>query len=58
MRYVPRDEDPRDYRVAFEKIERQLGFVPRYTVKDGIEEMIALVSSGVLGDPRSVVYSN
>ena len=58
VRYVPRDEDPRDYRVAFEKIERQLGFVPRYTVKDGIEEMIALVSSGVLGDPRSAVYSN
>jgi nucleoside-diphosphate-sugar epimerase len=58
VRYVPKDEDPRDYRVAFEKIGQRLGFEARYSVQDGIDEMISLVSSGILGDPRSTVYSN
>ena len=35
--------DPRDYRVSFEKIRRTLGFVPAFTVAQGIAEVAAAV---------------
>jgi len=31
--------DPRNYRVSFEKIRRVIGFVPEYTVRDGVREV-------------------
>ena len=34
--YVHRDEDPRDYRVAFGKVHEQLGFEPSMRVPDGV----------------------
>ena len=40
VRYVHRDEDPRDYKVSFEKIRRELGFVPEMRVPDGIDEIV------------------
>ena len=38
IKYVEKDEDPRDYRVSFEKIEKELGFSITYKVSDGISE--------------------
>jgi nucleoside-diphosphate-sugar epimerase len=35
--------DPRDYRVSFEKIRRATGFVPEYSVEDGIREVATAV---------------
>ena len=39
--YVHRDEDPRDYKVSFDKIRAELGFETLMTVPDGIAEIIA-----------------
>jgi nucleoside-diphosphate-sugar epimerase len=58
VRYVRKEEDPRDYRVAFEKIDATLGFRPSYTVGDGIDEIMALVQSGILAEPAAQVYRN
>jgi nucleoside-diphosphate-sugar epimerase len=58
VRYVHKDEDPRDYRVAFEKIDLTLGYRPRYTVGDGIDEIMALLRSGIVDDPAAGVYRN
>jgi nucleoside-diphosphate-sugar epimerase len=58
VRRVHRDEDPRDYRVAFDKIHRQLGFEPRMRVADGIDEVLGLLESGALEDPFAPRYSN
>ena len=58
IRYVHKDEDPRDYRVAFEKIDVALGYRPRYTVGDGIDEVMALIRSGILEEPAAEVYRN
>jgi nucleoside-diphosphate-sugar epimerase len=58
VRYVHKDEDPRDYRVAFEKIDMTLGYRPRYTVGDGIDEVMALLRSGILDEPAARVYRN
>jgi len=39
VKYVPKNEDPRDYRVSFEKIQKTLGFKISKTVPDGILEI-------------------
>ena len=58
VEFVHRDEDPRDYRVSFAKIERELGFHTTRTVDDGIREVAALVTSGVIKDFADARYRN
>jgi nucleoside-diphosphate-sugar epimerase len=58
VRYVHRDEDPRDYRVSFERIAGELGFVPRMRVPDGIREVIDGLEAQRFGDPFSPAHSN
>jgi nucleoside-diphosphate-sugar epimerase len=58
IRYVKRDEDPRDYRVDFSKIRNVLGFAITKRVPDGIREVRALLEDGLLSDPRSPTYCN
>jgi nucleoside-diphosphate-sugar epimerase len=58
VEFVHRDEDPRDYRVAFERIRRDLAFAATRTVSDGIGEVASLVKSGVIGDFDDPVYRN
>jgi nucleoside-diphosphate-sugar epimerase len=56
--YVHRDEDPRDYKVSFEKIRAELGFETLMTVPDGIAEVIAALDTGAFGDPFDARYKN
>ncbi len=56
--YVHREEDPRDYKVSFEKIRAQLGFETLMTVPDGIAEIIAALDAGKFGDPFDGRYRN
>jgi nucleoside-diphosphate-sugar epimerase len=56
--YVHRDEDPRDYKVSFDKIRERLGFETLMTVPDGIAEVIAALDEGRFGDPFASVYRN
>ena len=56
--FVHRDEDPRDYRVSFEKFAERTGFRIKRSVEDGIDEVMALVRSGLLDDPYDPVYRN
>jgi nucleoside-diphosphate-sugar epimerase len=51
-------EDPRDYRVSFGKIQSELGFETAYSVPQGIDEVSALVLSGLLSDPFDSRYTN
>jgi len=50
VKYVHKDEDPRDYRVNFDKISTRLGFAITRRVPDGIREMRDLVLSGLYDD--------
>jgi nucleoside-diphosphate-sugar epimerase len=43
-------DDPRNYRVSFEKVRTRLHFVPRMTVGDGIDEIIWAYSQHMLDD--------
>jgi nucleoside-diphosphate-sugar epimerase len=56
--YVKRDEDPRDYKVSFDKIKAELGFETLMTVPDGIAEIIAALDAGAFGDPFDGRYRN
>lgn len=47
---VKTGNDPRSYRVGFEKIATDLGFAPAHHVPDGLDEVLALVRSGVIAD--------
>jgi nucleoside-diphosphate-sugar epimerase len=56
--YVHRDEDPRDYRVDFSRIRDELGFVPWWTVPDGVDELIGALEHGHFEDPDAACYAN
>ncbi len=56
--YVHRDEDPRDYKVSFDKIRAQLDFETLMTVPDGIGEIIAALDASAFGDPFDGRYRN
>jgi nucleoside-diphosphate-sugar epimerase len=56
--FVHRDEDPRDYRVSFEKVKEQLDFTAQWSVEAGIDEVSALLQSGLVGDPFAPQYRN
>ncbi len=58
VEYVHKDEDPRDYRVSFEKVSSTLGFEVERRVANGIDEVVALVNSGLLDDPYASIYRN
>lgn len=58
VRFVHRDEDPRDYKVSFEKVRATLGFAPRFTVPRGIDEVVAALEAERFGDPFAPAHSN
>lgn len=55
---VPREEDPRDYRVSFDKIHRRLGFAVGRRVPDGVREIGWAVVDGVIADPFDRRWTN
>jgi nucleoside-diphosphate-sugar epimerase len=56
--FIHRDEDPRDYKVSFEKIRQALGFEPEMAVPDGIDEVVDALERGIFGDPFASRYRN
>jgi nucleoside-diphosphate-sugar epimerase len=58
VRYVHRDEDPRDYRVAFGKVRSALGFEPSMRVPDGVREVAEGLDAELFGDPWSPRHTN
>lgn len=60
IQYQEQITDPRNYRIDFTKVKIVLGFEPRFTVKEGIQEIIDAIRNHVYDniDPRSNLYSN
>lgn len=52
------DTDPRDYRVSFAKLAKTLGFAPRWTIEQGVKQVIAAMESGTVNDYRDSKHSN
>lgn len=51
-------EDPRNYRVNFDRIEKELGFHTTWTVEQGIDEILEALRSGRIDDYTRSDYSN
>jgi nucleoside-diphosphate-sugar epimerase len=58
VQYVSVADDPRDYRVSFDRIRQVLGFSPLTRVPDGIAELVFAVRHGLFGDLDDPFYSN
>jgi nucleoside-diphosphate-sugar epimerase len=58
VEFVRRDEDPRDYKVSFDKVREKLGFETTMTVPDGIGELIQALDAGEYEDPWDARYRN
>ncbi len=56
--YVHKNEDPRDYRVSFEKIKETLGFTISRRVPDGIREVKRIIEDGLITNPDDPKYRN
>jgi nucleoside-diphosphate-sugar epimerase len=56
--FVHRNEDPRDYKVSFEKIHARLGYEVSMTVPAGIGEVIEALDAGRFPDSFDVRYRN
>lgn len=58
VNYVESNEDPRDYRVNFDKIKNELGYTITKKVPDGVKEIYALVKTGIITDPFEQKFRN
>jgi nucleoside-diphosphate-sugar epimerase len=56
--FVRRDEDPRDYKVSFDKVRAVLGFETEMTVPDGVAEVLNALEQKRFGDPFDGRYRN
>ena len=46
-------DDPRSYHVSSEKIRRELGFAPRRTIRQAVEEIVAAFKAGRIPDAET-----
>jgi nucleoside-diphosphate-sugar epimerase len=56
--YVKKNEDPRDYRVSFEKIKSRLGFTITLKVPDGIRQIKQVIEEKFILNPDDSKYRN
>jgi nucleoside-diphosphate-sugar epimerase len=58
IKYVRKDDDPRDYRVNCDKIKNELGFKISMTVIEGIKEINLAIKENLIQDPEDQRYYN
>ncbi len=58
IKYVVKNEDPRDYRVNCDKIKNELGFEISMTVPDGVKEIKRVIQEKLIQDPEDQKYYN
>ena len=58
--YQAHGSDPRNYRVDFKKIRTRLDFQPRYSVEDGVRELLKALEQNLFADAgaRANFYGN
>lgn len=58
IKFVSKNEDPRDYRVNFDKIKNKLNYKISKTVLQGMEEIFNAIKNNKFPNPYSKNYSN
>ena len=49
-------DDPRSYHISSEKINRELGFIPKRTVKDGVRDLINAFKKGKVPNAMTDIH--
>jgi len=52
------NSDRRNYRVDFSKVEKTVGYTPKWKLEDGITQVITAIRDGVVSDYNLPAYSN
>ena len=52
------EEDPRNYRVSFNKVKNKLGFTCKKSMEEGIIEIKNALEQGLISDYKAAQYSN
>lgn len=50
--------DMRDFHVSYEKIQEKLGFETRFTIEDGVRDVLNALRSGIIDNPKDDRYRN
>ena len=58
IKYVKKEEDPRDYRIKFDKIQKEIGFGISKTVPEGINDILGCLKLGIIDNPDNQRYYN
>jgi len=58
VNYVESSEDPRDYRVNFDKIKDELGYTITKKVPEGVREIYTLLKTGIVTDSFGQKFRN
>ena len=58
IKYIEIKEDPRNYRVNFDKIRSELGFKISLSLKDGIKEVHQAIKNGIISNTEDQNYYN
>ena len=58
VNYVDSSEDPRDYRVNFDKIKNELGYTITKKVPQGVKEIYTLLKTGIVTDSFGQKFRN
>jgi nucleoside-diphosphate-sugar epimerase len=58
VRFVPAADDPRDYRVSFDRIRTTLGFEPAVRVPAGVIELVDALRGRMFGPLDDLSFSN
>jgi len=58
VNFVDSSEDPRDYRVNFDKIKNELGYSITKKVPDGVKEIYTLLKTGIVTDAYAEKFRN
>ena len=53
-----KNADIRDYRVSFERVKKFLSFVPKRSLKQGVNQIVYALKSGVFLHPGDISYDN
>ena len=58
VKYIHKEEDPRDYRAKFNKIKNELGFGISKTFAEGINGILTSIKLGIIENPDDQRYYN
>ena len=50
--------DPRSYQISSEKIKRELGFVPKFSIEDSVRDLYKAFKAGKIPNPDDMRYYN